>query len=543
MLQNITFTIVQDNFLIGSIEKNFLTIKKHVAHAKDNHSDFIILPELALCGYPPEDLLFSPDFRTEIESYLLEVTQLAENITIILGHPLYDEDKLFNAASIFHNQKCLTSYKKQHLPNYGIFDENRYFTKGNLSSVIKINDINIGLMICEDGWSAKIAEQLKQNQADILIQINASPFNIEKTRTRIQTVRQRTKDTKLPFISVYNVGAQDELVFDGGSFVIDNEGQIAWQGPYFKSAIQTITFYKSKADWLPTPTNQTYTAHNNDELWFIYEALKAGLKHYVTQNNFSKVILGLSGGIDSALTMTIACDALGADNVKAIMLPTKYNQDIGIKDATSLANKLNVQLETINIQHMFDEYLQILQPHFANQEKDVTEENLQARIRANILMAFANKFDYLLLNTSNKSEIATGYTTLYGDMAGGFSVLKDVYKTLIYKLANYRNSIDDVIPERIITREPSAELKDNQTDQDSLPPYEILDAILKLRIEENLSLPQIVKQGFDETTVRKILKLLQQSEYKRYQAAPGTKITTRSFGKDWRYPLSSGFIV
>lgn len=532
MQKKLTLLMAQINPTVGAIEENAEKIS-HIIHTHQAFHDVIIFPELALTGYPPEDLLYRHDLFERVENALKKITSIAMDCHIIIGHPTLENARCYNTASVLFKGQRIALYHKQHLPNYGVFDENRYFTNGEQKPCLfKLNGYKIGLCICEDIWQPGPVDQLVDADADIMLCINASPFDQNKYAQR-ETLLQAHAKRGLAIVYVNQIGGQDELVFDGQSLALDRTGQICARSPAFKEHLQTVTFIDEKI------TGDIGPLLAQDAL--LYQALVCGLHDYVEKNNFPGVLLGLSGGIDSALTLAIAVDALGAARVHAVMLPSRYTATISSEDALEQLALLNVDHSTLSIEPAFNTLLDTLAPAFLNRAPDTTEENLQARIRGVLLMALSNKTGNMLLSTSNKSETAVGYTTLYGDMNGGFAVLKDVLKTTVYALARFRNSIKPVIPERVIIRPPSAELAMNQTDQDSLPDYDILDAIISCYMHEGLSAEEIIERGYDITIVQRIIKLIKRNEYKRRQSAPGVKITSRAFGRDWRYPITAGF--
>ena len=533
---SLTISIAQINPTVGSFTGNNQLIIDAINQAKKDKADAVVFPELALTAYPPEDLLFRPAFLKKVEISLQEISQHSDGITVIIGAPVKRGKKLFNMACVYQDGKCIHQYAKQHLPNYRVFDEKRYFRRGKTDGIITIAGHKIGLLICEDIWREKPAVKAKKAGAEALIVLNASPFRAEKTSERMALLQQRSRENQCPIVYVNLEGGQDELVFDGESLIYDSSGQLAFQAPKFKSGLftQPLPFEPVKQPLKPLPINVEAC---------IYNALVKGVKDYVHKNGFPGVMLGLSGGIDSALTMAIAVDALGAENVEAVMMPFRYTADISIADAAKQAKTQGVKYREIPIEPIFNSFMEALSAEFDGLDRDVTEENIQARSRGVLLMAMSNKMGKMLLATGNKSEMAVGYATLYGDMAGGYAPLKDVFKTCVYSLARYRNSLGDgeIIPERVITRPPSAELAPDQIDEDSLPPYDILDAVLRMFIEEFQSVADIVAQGYDEETVRRVANLVLLNEYKRRQSAPGVRITKRAFGKDRRYPITSHY--
>ncbi|WP_392563505.1 NAD+ synthase [Orbus wheelerorum] len=527
----LSLVLAQQNFRVGDIEGNTVRIIELInQHLTE---DLIIFSELALCGYPPEDLIYRQDFKIRCECALASIKQASQNCGVIVGHPTWLEDKMYNSVSLFYQGKQLAIYHKQCLPNYDVFDEKRYFTAGKDSCIIDFKGTKLGLLICEDLWQNEPIDQLKNQKVDMVIAINASPYDYEKQQQRQALVQNHAKRNQLPIVYVNQVGGQDELVFDGNSFICNGQGQLTCQLSAFESQVKAVSNYQQHVS---TPVQ-----NKDNRLADIYQALVLATHDYVTKNGFNGVILGLSGGIDSALTLAIAVDALGKDKVQAVMMPFRYTADISIADAKEEAEILGVEFNITSIEPMFDAFMAQLTPMFSDTRSDTTEENLQARCRGVILMALSNKRRQLVLTTGNKSEMSVGYATLYGDMAGGFDVLKDVPKTLVFELSKYRNTLSYVIPERVITRPPSAELAPDQKDEDSLPPYDILDAILKGYIEQDLSVSDLIELGYDEPTIRRVIKLVDINEYKRRQSAVGPKITSRNFGKGRRYPITSSF--
>jgi NAD+ synthase (glutamine-hydrolysing) len=533
--------IGQLNFTVGDIQGNTDKIIKAIKKANNDYkADIIIFPELSISSYPPEDLLLRPAFNEAINIALDKIKISTENIHVILGYPLRKEGKLYNACSLIHNKEIKKTYAKQYLPNYGVFDEKRYFTPGDDSPCLfEINGVTAALSICEDIWVSKSTEDAAAANAKILFNINASPYDKNKVFEREKLISKRAVQSGMHIVYVNLIGGQDELVFDGNSMVFDSNGNTIFRAAEFKEGLfEAHVDIKS-----PKITQQIKTNGSNlinEES--IYNALVLGVRDYVRKNNFKGVIIGLSGGIDSALTLCIAVDALGSKNVEVLIMPSRYTAKMSIDDASVLAKKLNVSYEIISIEQPFSAFLEVLKPSFKKSSIDTTEENIQARSRGILLMAISNKYNKLVLTTGNKSEMSVGYATLYGDMAGGYSPLKDLWKTLVYRLAKWRNKKEEIIPENIINRAPTAELRENQLDQDSLPDYEILDPILELYIELDKHPEEIIKHGFDSETVYNIINLVDKNEYKRRQAAPGIKITKKAFGRDRRYPITSGYI-
>lgn len=526
----------QINPLVGAIEHN----AEQIINALDLNADadLIVFPELCLTGYPPEDLLLRPHLYTRCDAAVdqLKADTKRHTAAIIIGLPIYEDDKRFNSALCIHQGEIIARYHKHELPNYTVFDEKRYFSTGNTPCVFKLNDIQIGLIICEDMWIGEPCYTAKTAGAELIISINASPFDRDKPNKRLSIARQCCQAVNLPLLYVNCVGGQDELVFDGGSFAMHADGTVIMQATLAKVAFPSIEINHDA-----TSFTSTHLTPLPPTLKQIYDALVLGVRDYIQKNKFSGALIGLSGGIDSALTLAIAADAIGGDNIWGISMPSKYTAAMSNEDAKIEADALGAKYDVIPIEPMFDAFLETLKPKFDDKPIDTTEQNIQARIRGVLLMALSNKFGSIVLTTGNRSEMAVGYTTLYGDLAGGFSVLKDIPKLLVYELARYRNTVSLVIPERVITRAPSAELADDQLDQDSLPPYEILDAIIHAYIDQEKSVEAIVAQGFEAETVNRIVRLIYRNEYKRRQAPPGIRISERAFGKDRRYPITSGY--
>lgn len=533
--------IAQINLLVGDIEGNAKHIFEWIERARDEkHADIVVFPELALTGYPPEDLLFRPGMYERINAALEELTVKVKGIIALVGYPEKTDKGVFNAVAVLEHGKCKTIARKSYLPNYSVFDEKRYFISADDLSqkpcVFAAKNVQVGICICEDIWYPQPVKKAVDAGAQLILNINASPFHWEKTNEREAVIRQRVMETHVPIVYANIVGGQDELVFDGQSFVIDADEKVIHRSPSFAETLSVIDFNTENVKPLPSSI-----APELSEEASVYQALVTGVKDYVLKNGFAGVVIGLSGGIDSALTLSIAVDALGADKVEAVMMPSCYTLDMSVEDAKAQAELLAVNFQIIPIEKPFNTFLELLANEFAGKEVDATEENIQARCRGLLLMAISNKKGKMVLTTGNKSEMAVGYATLYGDMAGGFDVLKDVKKTLVFRLAEYRNSISANIPQRVIDRPPSAELAPDQKDTDSLPPYEVLDVILENYVEHDMGLEDIVAAGFDRETVRRVLRLVDTNEYKRRQAAPGVRISKRAFGRDRRYPITSGY--
>jgi len=539
MLSQLRIVIGQLNFAVGDIAGNTQKIIQAIALARDTYQAQVILfPELTITGYSPEDLLLRSDFLQEVENALQTISQHASGIDVILGHPQRSKAKIYNAATLLRDGRQVASYYKQCLPNYGVFNEKRYFSSATAPCIIDIQGIPTAILICEDIWFPEPARQAAMAGAKWILCLNASPFSYDKYEARLHVLQQRACESQLPIVYAHHVGGQDEVVFDGGSMVIDEQGQLCAHAGFFHEALFPVdlTFSPTfKVTATPIPCLSS-------PLERIYQALVLAVKNYVNKNSFPGVLLGLSGGIDSALTLAIAVDALGKDKVHAVLLPSRFTSPLSIDLALQQAQLLGIQHSTIGIDQNFQSFLDTLAPMFAGKAEDTTEENLQSRCRGMILMALSNKTGKLVLTTGNKSEMAVGYATLYGDMAGGFAVLKDVWKTTVFELAHYRNQLGLAIPHEVITRPPTAELKANQTDQDSLPPYSELDEILKRYIEQDQSIQQICAAGYDVAVVKKVVRLVKLNEYKRRQCAPGPKVTNRAFGRERRYPITSGFV-
>lgn len=531
-------TLAQLDFTVGDIRGNTHKIIDAAKTAIEQYqSELIIFPELALTSYPPEDLLLRKDFYFYIEAAINELCLANLGIDIIVGYPRLVGGLIYNAAGWIRNGKLIAEYHKHELPNYGVFDEKRYFSSGNESVIVEWKGIRVGLLICEDLWYSTPIQQAKQAKAELIISLNASPFTQQKSVQRQKILTDRCQESNLPIIYVNHMGGQDDLLFDGDSMVMNTDGSLALQIPAFTEKLATVLFDKISHSFISQPLAL------QDPLAVVYQGLVIAVRDYVNKNGFPGVLLGLSGGIDSALVLAIAVDALGKDRVQAVMIPSRYTASISQEDAFAEARNLGVHYSVISLETIFSSFLTALAPSFSGLSVDTTEENLQARIRGTLLMALSNKTGRLVLTTGNKSEMAVGYATLYGDMAGGFDVLKDVVKTLVYQLANYRNRVSPVIPQRVIDRPPSAELAPDQKDQDSLPPYEILDEIIALFVEQDLSLTEIVARGFDLDTVKKVVGLIHRNEYKRQQAPPGPRITERAFERNRRYPITSKFLT
>ena len=533
----IKIALAQIDFLVGDIEGNCQKILQILQQVKQAAAvDCVVFSELAIIGYPPEDLLFRPSISRRITVAMDKIQAASKGLTVIVGTPSYQDGKIFNAACVMQDQALIAQYHKNILPNYNVFDEKRYFHAGTKPCVFTLKGCCIGLSICEDIWNPQPIAAAKQAGAQLIININASPYHIDKDHERVSTVAQRVAENQLAILYLNQVGGQDELVFDGSSFAMDNNKQIVARAKSCQEDVMTVDFDHERNN-LRSAKCDLSTA---TPLQLNYNVLQLALADYVNKNGFQGGLVGLSGGIDSALVLALAVDALGAERVHAVMMPSRYTSEMSLEDARQLATNMGVEYSVIEIEPLMQSFDHTLDSLFAGQQKDSTEENIQARIRGVLLMALSNKFGHMVISTGNKSEMAVGYSTLYGDMAGGFAPLKDVPKMLVYQLANYRNTLAPVIPQRIIDRPPSAELAPDQLDQDSLPPYDQLDEILAMFIEQEASREEIMAQGFAEETVSRVINMVFRNEYKRRQAPPGVKITKRAFGKDRRYPITSG---
>ena len=532
--------LAQLNLVVGDLEGNRKRIIDAAIKARDQlKCRFVVYPELTVCGYPPEDLLHRNGFLSDCESMLRSLTEAVPEIAMIVGHPHRHSGKLFNAATIIDGGQQLVTYHKQLLPNYGVFDEKRYFTPGKGSVVRHMDGIRVGLTICEDVWEDGPVEQSVKDGAQVIFTLNGSPFDIAKIAYREnEIVAARAKSNNVSIVYVNLVGGQDELVFDGGSLVSDASGTIVTRAANFEETVVRSTFEKTHPISPKFETVEPVPGH----IPGIYSAIRLGVADYIRKNGFKGAVLGLSGGIDSALTLAIVSEAIGPENVEVVLMPSRYTGQVSIEAAVEEAKSLGVSYSIISIEPIFQAFLNQLAPEFEQFQSDVTEENIQARCRGTLLMAISNKKKKILITTGNKSEMAVGYATLYGDMAGGFAPIKDVPKTLVYKLARYHNqSICQVIPEVVFERAPTAELAENQRDSDSLPNYELLDAILEQYIEQELDPEQITESGFDAGTVQRIVGMVKRNEYKRRQAPPGVRITVRAFGRDRRYPITDRY--
>ena len=535
---SIKIGIVQENPIVGDISGNTRLAVKAIRELEKKNPDIILFTEMFLTGYPPEDLLLRDDLLDSIDDAIEELSHVSKNTHLVIGYPRKKGNRLFNTAGVIYKEKLLMEYFKQELPNYRVFDEKRYFTPGKGPGLFEVKGNTLALTVCEDIWHTKAIRQASRRGADLILNLNASPFHRNKSQEREELLKNHADKFQIPIIYANQVGGQDELVFDGASMVVCPNSGLRVQLDSFKVDKRVVEFSVNSKGLLETKNTKT---ENRKDLEDVYDALVLGARDYIKKNGFPGAIIGSSGGIDSALTAAIVADALGPDNVKTYMMPYKYTADMSVEDAQELAHNLGVEHHIIDIENIFDAFYASLQEEFSGKEFDKTEENLQSRCRGVLLMAMSNKTGSLVMTTGNKSETAVGYSTLYGDTAGGFAVLKDVPKTLVYELANYRNLLSKAIPQRIIDRPPSAELAPDQKDSDSLPDYDILDAIIELYVEGDKSHKEIVQQGFDEEVVRRIIRLIDSSEYKRRQGPLGVKITERGFGKDRRYPITNRY--
>ena len=548
--QSFTVVMAQLNFVVGATEDNTTLLLNSARKAiEDFDAQIVVFPELTLTSYPPEDLLLRPSLARRMDEAMERILTAKLPATLVFGYPETHEGSLYNSLAVVDQGKLIANYRKQCLPNYQVFDERRYFKAGHQPCIAEVNGLRLGFTICEDLWDEGPSSQLASESLDLLVNINASPFHRGKAMERRRLLARRAGAIGAPITYVNLVGGQDELVFDGGSLVVDSDGTALVQAPQFEAGLFPVVFEQSSAGRYEPARG--LLAPDLDELAQVYTALTTGVRDYVVKNGFKGVILGLSGGIDSALTLAIAVDALGPDAVNAVMMPFEYTSQLSRDAAAQQAAALGVAYQSISIKPIYEQFVQALAAEFEGMEDDVTEQNLQARCRGVLLMAISNKKGYLVLTTGNKSEIAVGYSTLYGDMAGGFDVLKDVSKTLVYALSRYRNARKDTencvqleaIPQAVIDRPPSAELAPGQVDQDNLPPYDVLDRILELYIEEDASATAIIAEGFDEQVVRRVLRLVDVNEYKRRQSPTGVRLTRRGFGRDRRYPITNAWPI
>lgn len=540
MKQPLRIAIAQVNLMVGDVAGNARKVIETALRARDELvAQAVVFPELTLTGYPPEDLLMRRGLIRAVDAALAEILTEVHGIDVILGYPEHNEAGLFNAAALLRDGQTIAVYHKSRLPNYSVFDEKRYFMQGSEPCVVEIAGVPVGLSICEDIWSSSVTLAARDAGARLILNLNASPFDTDKGRERELVLRQRVQEVGVPIVYINLVGGQDELVFDGESLVMSADGSVCLRAPAFEESLQAVDFLVDDNGCpMPQPGLIAPLLAETDS---IYQALVLGVRDYIEKNAFPGAIIGLSGGIDSALTLAITIDAIGAERVEAVMMPSHFTLEMSIEDAQQQAQTMGVEYHVLPIEQAFTAFLDILAEEFAGTKPDATEENIQARCRGVLLMAISNKKHKVVITTGNKSEMSVGYATLYGDMAGGFSALKDVPKLLVYKLAAFRNGQSPVIPQRVIDRPPSAELADEQKDTDSLPPYDVLDGILELYIERDCCAEEIIAAGYDAETVSRVIVMVNRNEYKRRQAAPGVRITQRAFGRDRRYPITSGY--
>jgi NAD+ synthase (glutamine-hydrolysing) len=533
--------LAQLNLVVGDVDGNTSRIVASANEARDGpRADVVLLPELAVSGYPPEDLLFHSGMRTQVARSIERLKREVHGITLIAGYPEYDGTRIFNSAIVIRDGVVIANHRKACLPNYRVFDEKRYFTPGTEPTVVDLKGVKAGVLVCEDVWDAEPALQARAAGAEVLLVINASPYEVGKqTQREGEIARARVTETGIPMVFVNLIGGQDELMFDGNSFVMDSRGKVTMRAPAFTEGLYVVDLTVEDSGAVRPVPGDIAPLQGQEES--VYGALVQGTRDYVDKHRFPGVVLGLSGGVDSALTLVIAVDALGADRVHSVSMPSRYTSQMSKEDAAQQAALLHVKHSEISIEGMFEATLAALHDEFAGRPPDTAEENIQSRCRGVLLMGISNKTGRMLLTTGNKSEMAVGYATLYGDMAGGFAPIKDCSKLLVYRLCAWRNAQSPVIPARVIARPPSAELRPDQKDTDSLPPYEVLDPILEAFIEEDLSVDQIAARGFDRAVVGRILDLVKRNEYKRRQAPPGVRVSGRAFGRDWRYPITSGY--
>jgi NAD+ synthase (glutamine-hydrolysing) len=538
MNHTVTVALAQLDLVVGDVDGNTARILEFSARARDELlADLVVFPELSICGYPPEDLLFHSGLRLSVEKSLALIRESVRGIAVLVGFPEYEEDNTYNSCAVFSDGEVLCHYRKCSLPNYAVFDEERYFTAGKSAAVFMLNGIRIGLNVCEDIWQQAPIQASRTAGAECVIAINGSPYEVSSQRHRERVVATRIEEAGIPIIYLNMVGGQDELVFDGGSFATAADGDVRFRAPPFEEGLFPVVL-QGAASGVEPARGEVAELLGDEES--VYRALVTGTRDYVNKHGFRGVVLGLSGGIDSALVMAIACDAIGAEKVRAVMMPFRYTSTMSQEDAAKQAATMGVRYDVIPIAPIYDATIGQLESIFEGAKPDVTEENIQARCRGMLLMGISNKTGRMLLTTGNKSEMAVGYATLYGDMAGGFAPIKDCRKTLVYRLARYRNTLGEVIPERVITREPSAELRPGQKDSDSLPDYDVLDPILEAFIEQDLSVDEITARGYERETVIHVLQMVKHNEYKRRQAPPGIRISSR--GCRWSNTMNTSAV-
>jgi NAD+ synthase (glutamine-hydrolysing) len=536
----VRIALAQIDATVGDVAGNAERIAARLEEARKAGAALVATPELALCGYPPEDLLFHRGFRRRIDESLAHLTEAARGIDLLVGYPEYSGGVLFNSAAWIRDGQRIANYRKQRLPNYQVFDEKRYFTQGDGCVTVELGGIRVAPLICEDIWHTDVAAGARRAGADLVLALNASPYQQRKQPEREATLAARAKENGILFAYVNLVGGQDELVFDGCSFAVDAGGRVVHRAPAFEESLTTVDVVQADRGFDFEPESLAPLPEREESVW---RAIVLGVRDYVDKHRFEGVVIGLSGGVDSALVLALACDALGSARVQAVMMPSRFTSSISEKDAAAMARGLGVKYSVIPIEGMYQATLAALEREFRGRAPDATEENIQARCRGMLLMAISNKTGRMVLTTGNKSEMAVGYATLYGDMAGGYAPIKDCSKTLVWRLARWRNTQGTaaVIPQRIIDRPPTAELREGQLDTDSLPAYDVLDPILEAFIEDDRSVDEIVAMGFERATVTRVLTMVKRSEYKRRQAPPGVRVSGRAFGRDWRYPITSGY--
>ncbi len=532
--------LAQINATVGDVAGNAERILARLAEAQRAGAQLIATPELALAGYPPEDLLFHRGFRRRIEESLARLADAARGIDLLVGYPEYVEGAIYNAAAWLRDGRRIGNYRKQRLPNYQVFDDKRYFTPGDTNIAVEIGGIRVAPIICEDVWHPEVVDGARRVGADVVVSINASPYQRGKQAEREAMLAARARENGLPLVYLNHVGGQDEVVYDGCSFAVDAGGRLVHRAPAFEESLTCVDVVEADKGFDLEPESLAPLPEWEESVW---RAIVLGVRDYVDKHRFEGVVIGLSGGVDSALVLALACDALGSKRVQAVMMPSRFTSSISEKDAAAMARGLGVRYSVIAIEGMYQATLAALEREFRDRAPDATEENIQARCRGMLLMAISNKTGRMVLTTGNKSEMAVGYATLYGDMAGGYAPIKDCSKTLVWRLARWRNAqgTGAVIPQRIIDRPPTAELREGQLDTDSLPAYDVLDPILEAFIEDDRSVDEIVAMGFERAIVTRVLEMVKRSEYKRRQAPPGVRVSGRAFGRDWRYPITSGY--
>jgi NAD+ synthase (glutamine-hydrolysing) len=534
----LTLALAQLDLYVGDVDGNATRLLTAAQDARRQGADLLLSPELALSGYPPEDLLFHSGFQRQIATALARLCRETDGLDVVVGYPEYAGRDIFNSAALIRDGRVYANARKQILPNYRVFDEKRYFRAGQAPALVDVKGVRVALLVCEDLWDEQPAGTARAAGAELILALNASPFELERQRERERVVGERVRETGIPLVYLNLIGGQDELVFDGNSFVMDGAGVVTQRLPAWRECLELVHIERRDGRIAPVPGEVAPLQPPDASA---YEALVLGIRDYVDKHRFAGVVIGVSGGVDSALTLALAVDALGAGRVHAVMMPSRYTSRMSLEDAEQQSRGLGVRYSVISIEGMFEATLAALAGEFKGRAPDTTEENIQSRCRGVLLMAISNKTGAMLLTTGNKSEMAVGYATLYGDMAGGFAPIKDCSKLLVYRLARFRNQRGAVIPERVLERPPSAELRAEQKDTDFLPPYEVLDPILEAFIEEDLSVDEIAARGFDRAVVGRVLELVKRNEYKRRQAPPGVRISPRAFGRDWRYPITSGY--